>query len=50
MSGAALSLSTLINRLGYDAVVAALRDHAPVAPGVGVFASADVPVVAPVDP
>jgi hypothetical protein len=35
MSGAALSLSTLVDRLGYDAVAAALRHHAPAAPGVG---------------
>jgi hypothetical protein len=50
MSGAALSLSTLVDRLGYDAVAAALRVHAPAVPGVsGVLASPDIPVAAPVD-
>jgi hypothetical protein len=50
MSGAALSLSTLVDRLGYDAVAAALCVYAPAVPGVsGVLASPDIPVAANVD-
>jgi hypothetical protein len=48
---ALLFLSTLVECLGYDAGVAALRHHAPAAPGVGgVLASPVIPVVPAPDP
>jgi hypothetical protein len=50
MNGAAMSLSTLVQRVGYEAVVAALNVHKPASAATGVDSSlgaaAAVPVVA----